>query len=88
MLQQMQSVILNLNRKIFSSGQDLSTFLDSLSDNYLVNLHEMARLIVSNYLETHPPRSLFQSTTITGSSFAEEVIDYVIRKVPKGDLFA
>jgi hypothetical protein len=71
MLQHMQPVISALNRKLFSSGQELSSFLDSLSDNYVVNLHEMARLIVSNYVEMHPPRSLFQTTQITGSTFAE-----------------
>lgn len=38
MLQQMQSMIQEVNKKIFSSGQDLATFLDSLSDNYVVNL--------------------------------------------------
>lgn len=48
----------------------------------------MARLIVNNYVELHPPRSIFQATHMTGSNFMEEAVDYVIRKVPKADLFA
>ena len=69
MVQQMQSVITTINKKIFSSGQDLVSFLDNLSDNYVVNLQEIARLVVTNYVELHPPRNLFQTAHITGSSF-------------------
>ena len=82
------SITKTVNKKVFTSGEQLASFMETLSTNQLVRIEDVAQLVALNYEEVNPPRSIFQTADFTGSNLAEEVIDFIIRKVPKAELFS
>lgn len=84
----MESAIISVNKTVFCTGETLGIFLERVRDDYSIDIKDLARLVASNYIESSPPRNIFQSADTTGTTFLEECIDYIIRKVQKGDLFS
>ena len=57
--------------------------MEKLNSDYSVDVKDIARVVAINFSETSPPRSIFESTEITGKTFTEELIDHIVRKIPK-----
>lgn len=62
--------------------------MNEISDNYLINLTEIADIIVINYSNNSSSRKAFESANNFGETITEEIIDYLIRKCNKNDLFS
>jgi hypothetical protein len=76
------------NKRMFSGAEQLVTFLNEIADNYTVNLASIAVLISANYFHSSPPRKPFESALNSGEVIAEEIVDFLIRKCSKNDLFS
>lgn len=77
-----------LNKRLFAGADTLVDFLNEISDNYTVNLAAIAQLISANYFNITPSRKIFESANNSGEVITEEIIDFMIRKCNKGDLFS
>jgi hypothetical protein len=62
--------------------------MNEISDNYLINLAEIADIVVINYSNNSSSRKTFESANNFGETITEEIIDYLIRKCNKNDLFS
>jgi hypothetical protein len=62
--------------------------MQEISENYQIELQDIAKLVSINFIEVNPPRVIFNSAENTGMGFVEECVDYMIRKVGKAELFA
>jgi hypothetical protein len=61
--------ILRINRRVFCSGEQFARLMETVEQDYTLDLGALARLIAANYLEAVPPRPIFSSADITGQSF-------------------